>query len=553
MTDEIEQSALQTRGLDLRHHCILHQPVQGPGADIDNLPPEILIQVITHSLEPFSQDHCSRLRILSTVSKAWFKVVHGSPSLWAVFYTLQETRDHERAIQGMNGPLLVRFDERECTDALGAEVSGRRVGDILRQCTRWQDVAISVMAVGSLRTLQNQPTPVLDSLELAYVTPSVADGDQMVDVFKTPVPRLKKLSLTKLAIPWDSPILIGLHHLALYDLWDYPPSAGQLLNILRGSPRLLTLALRNMASKPGMVGDTEVVDLPELISLHIKEAPSTVSHQFILTISTPRCISYEFDFGPEDIGEPLLKSAATRLGSVIQSTQVDEIQLGFGWWRTAIEVPSTSPELPLFRFRFQLRYAVQSPQGLDNHVILRDDFQAALGQHPLKVVFIALHEQFEPGYIRALDTLAKLRTNNITTIVFGHKVIRSIPAVLEYLSHPRLDPDGSSPWPCPRLRRIEFDRCTYEDDDSRSVDDAMVALALMIRNRQDARKAVSDYDASSPAAMESVFLIWKDDETNGWKEPMLQGSLEKLHRLLKDCNITISIESEDPGRNLAVE
>jgi len=110
-------------------------------------------------------------------------------------------------------------------------------------------------------------------------------GDQDDSELQCDMPSLRRLSLDGVSLKWGS--LTNLTHLSLWDLCAvHAPSLHQLHSILRHSPRLESLSLAFLEHAPSMQLDTQVVELPLLLDIHLCLCPAFTT-SLLASLSIP--------------------------------------------------------------------------------------------------------------------------------------------------------------------------------------------------------------------------------------------------------------------------
>ncbi|KAG8950031.1 hypothetical protein FRC04_008110 [Tulasnella sp. 424] len=141
----------------------------------------------------------------------------------------------------------------------------------------------------------NAPAPVLQSLEMKSMAPSQLYFQNGASMFQNTNPRLRRLGLHGVAIPWDSYILRGLQYLSLSTLDNFVPSCKETLEILRACPGLvevdLSLKLTATVETPKK---GPPFTLPQLVSMSFSLSPFSAL-VLLETIRAPSVQSVKLD------------------------------------------------------------------------------------------------------------------------------------------------------------------------------------------------------------------------------------------------------------------
>ncbi|KAG8907889.1 hypothetical protein FRB99_001748 [Tulasnella sp. 403] len=227
-----------TRSMRKRHNRISL-------AYIHRLPPEILQLVLTLSLPDFheleeefrgpTRRYYRELLQLCGVSPDWASFIRSTPSFWT--YTSQTDCDELTGAilaRSKNSPLRVRYIMYE---GCPCRENHSYLETIVAQSHRWRALRVYT---GSRRVLEGflaAPAPQLRYLDVGNMSESPVPT---VDL--TTSPQIVDIYLAHVLLDWTAHRFSGLQSLHLRDVAP-GPTLEQLLDVIRGSPNLHTLAM----------------------------------------------------------------------------------------------------------------------------------------------------------------------------------------------------------------------------------------------------------------------------------------------------------------------
>lgn len=263
---------------------------------LSRLPNEILRDIITHLVNLYEVAYLElhRQRILLKImnlSPIFKRVVPQFSQLWAVLDMNMTSAQVQKAMKVSKGhPLDVRMElsrRRQSTPPLETflEVSSQAF-------QRWRHVQIDHFRISNeQRTLlETRPAPLLESLNVAV---GLRFRDSLNNLFDGQAPRLVRLTLTGICVPWSCPVVSGLTHLSLTSLQqNTSPSVTELLQILRACSGLQHLLLVKACIRESALAEAEpTFELPDLRFCNVvaDEAHDDVAPRVLATFDAPRC------------------------------------------------------------------------------------------------------------------------------------------------------------------------------------------------------------------------------------------------------------------------
>ncbi|KAG8974765.1 hypothetical protein FRC05_006925 [Tulasnella sp. 425] len=308
---------------------------------LHRLPIEIFVQIITGALEAFrthcwsGQTHLGRLAILCRVCKRWKDVIGSTPSLWATIDIRDPAAITSAAIsRSSNHPLNI----------IGAPSSGppkywgsppvgwkQFENTAIMHSTRWRSIQLVVASSEDAQALVNAPAPGLQSLEVKSMTECRVVFRRGGSMFEEAGPRLRRLALHGLAIPWRECTLRDLRYLSISGLDEFAPSCGEILGVLRMCHALveMDLSLRPAATVEP-INKERPFPLTQLHSMSFRPLSPSWTSVLLETIRTPsvRRVSLDLDFsGAEYLFPSVIKRARTLFSTIIDTPYQLEISV----------------------------------------------------------------------------------------------------------------------------------------------------------------------------------------------------------------------------------
>ncbi|KAF7314370.1 F-box domain-containing protein [Mycena kentingensis (nom. inval.)] len=320
-------AALLTQRRDLESRLEHAVRLQSP---VLRLPSELLSEIFVNGVLGNARDAEEEeesgtsgpvmLPTLMLVCRYWFEVALATPCLWArisvsPLHSLEQAR--RKLARSSSCPLDININFGPRTDFSATATSG-----IMEQVVRSMDLfSPAIWRIKSFRlSVPNRPqahavlvrcqtdAPLLEVLSIR-VFHALQDDNYSVPplpLFNGRTPRLRSCSFTSFNFAWDIRLVAHLRVLKLGGYFNaHTPSANTLLGILRESPHLEELALRNLSDVECALGPcvtseelefptlTKIVHLPRLKRVSFYCAGVALSRQLMAQFSFPSLESLE--------------------------------------------------------------------------------------------------------------------------------------------------------------------------------------------------------------------------------------------------------------------
>lgn len=263
------------------------------------LPQDIFIPIM-YLLTRSEKRPLTRLLALSQVCRRLRDVINDTPSLWSIISLSDRTFLLQRAIShSQQITLAFRIDERQL------HLDDRRdfeshLNLVRTQRHRWYSMdftltALSFEAEKHVSPLFADPTPVLRRLSISRL--SDWNVPRNYTCVPSEAPMLEQVTLDRLIIPWDSPVLGGLRSLRLRNIQNYPTHE-QALDLLRRNTTLedLEIQLSDVNARSwSTVASTDIIpiQLPTLRRLQLEGLSSKLAQEVVSAVHAPVCASFK--------------------------------------------------------------------------------------------------------------------------------------------------------------------------------------------------------------------------------------------------------------------
>lgn len=275
-----ERERLETR---LEHAVRMQSPVQ-------RLPSELLASIFVNGVFDQGEEDAVLLANIMLACRYWREVAVGTPALWSrIFMGPRRSLDRARLKleRSKSFPLHICVDfSPQSEHRTVATETLMHAMDLLRSAMwRWRSFQLSVperpQAHAALSRCKEE-APLLEVFSVRIANSMQHDDrhpGQPLFLFAGRTPRLRSCAFNSYNFGWDPRLASGLRVLKLSGYWNNAaPSLDDLLAILRASPQLEELALRNMSDvdqgacgvtdidpdRPIRVADSRMVYLPRL-------------------------------------------------------------------------------------------------------------------------------------------------------------------------------------------------------------------------------------------------------------------------------------------------
>ncbi|KAG8974767.1 hypothetical protein FRC05_006927 [Tulasnella sp. 425] len=429
---------------------------------LHRLPIENFVQIITGALEPFNTrgysgpTHLARLVALCEVCRRWREVINSTPSFWTTIDILDppavtsaaisRSANHRLNFIGAPRSGAVRFASRPPDRC--AEFSRTA----MMHSTRWRSIELVAASPEDVLAIMNAPAPVLQSLEMKSMAPSQLYFQNGASMFQNTNPRLRRLGLHGVAIPWDSSILRDLQYLSISTLDNFVPSCEEILRILRACPGLVEvhLSLKLIATvKTSKKGPP--FTLPQLVSMSFSLSPSSTL-VLLKTIRAPsvQSVNLDLDFNsdPSRLLSPIIKSthalSATALGEQYRLLITLSHHRCLSW---SCEPAGTYCSGRKFTITTRGKPATETVDVLLTEI---DASRFTLGHRDIELHFDCTYYLNISTFLEKLDGV-----DRITTITAASC---DIDPLFTYMSGATMDDD----WGFPNLEGLTIYDCDYE-------------------------------------------------------------------------------------------
>lgn len=245
------------------------------------LPPELFTSILLMDLREHLISRRHRLWQLALVSSKWWKTI----SLGTIFWT-------NIAFKRDDVNLCLRKSRNALLDIMCVSFHGEAswfMEIVATAANRWRSIALSC---GTGRDLVHQlrnPMPELTDMQVdvRIRDEPLPEGQPILQL--QGLPKLRHLCLVNVGFQWENLKLENLVSLQLADIAATAPTLSSIIAVLRASPDLEQLALRNI----GITGDRTppaqtTIHLSRLQSLQLASIPQEALIHLISTIESPQ-------------------------------------------------------------------------------------------------------------------------------------------------------------------------------------------------------------------------------------------------------------------------
>lgn len=465
---------------------------------IAELPNETILDILIWAIEGSKAvDHYTTIVRLMLVCSRWAVLISECRRLWSCFHEgLQPDSIHQMLVRSNNHPLSVDYHYNRKLEPWDGSHDLRRHDAFLEEAvkvmSRWRSAIFRIIENSLLEDLEAHSAPMIETCTL-----SLYGQRYRLDLFSGDAPRLRHLSLRRVSIPWDSPLLTNLRHLSLSDMDDLEPE--ELLGALSSCPRLAFLRLTDISWYADPNIQYEIIHLPELRHLIVDDSHLKWLIPGAIRAPQLRLADLEAPLFNIKRARNLLSFVAARLGPCLQAAS---------WFGITF-----TDELYLYVRKVRCDYPFQLVLRHDSsgnvlRVLQDPRIQAMIAKTPASFSINCpepVQKEAMSNILRTLDNLPSLETLHFISDI-------NLTEIFDYLSEPVVT-DGVATWRCPNLTSINLRNCLrYNPCD----------LLLLVRRRVDAARDVdqgSGQGVARPKPLAEVTLDQKttmDDDT--WME-----------------------------------
>ncbi|KAG8988491.1 hypothetical protein FRB94_002263 [Tulasnella sp. JGI-2019a] len=438
-------TCLQRLTTKVRDVMIQHSRSRNRSCPLYRLPLEILVQVLLLALQDVHPDppiYMKRLRIFTSVSYQWLRLVMETPSFWRTVSS------------DLPLPLLLQVLSRSAGHSLDVVYSKTRHDNIPRNqfttlvvehAHRWHSLIVQEDMFDQKAAETFQSLVPLSAPALEVLTCCGGDG-LAVELFSRGASRLRHVKLNGTCVPWESTLLSNLQTLHLENLGKSIPSGVQLLAILATSPGLVELRVENCYSLYHYSTPLQMmpVSLPMLQTLSIRMIPQHLTHDLLTAIRVPRCTSFSISYKQEsdfDLGlfnNPDLAHITSPLIAYIRLSLL--ITIAWSGRSAWIDLSTSTGTVTLNFGRFEDAWYAALPAGLSD----------ALEEAESSEIHLDFCRRADPI---ALLTLLGPSQCRVTKIHMNDQEEYGITGLMRFLAKPIMV-DGRAQWPLPSLRHL---------------------------------------------------------------------------------------------------
>ncbi|KAG8973052.1 hypothetical protein FRC05_009167 [Tulasnella sp. 425] len=427
---------------------------------LHRLPIEVFVQIITGALEPFqtypwSGTSAKRLLTLCRVCNRWKDVIDRTPSLWATIDIRDPAALTALAVsRSSNHPLnIIGTPSSSSPNYWSYPTAGwtQFKNTVMMQSTRWRSIRLVVASPKDAQALINAPAPRLQSLEVKSMEQCRVNLQSGSGILQEAGPRLRRLALHGLAIPWRACMLHNLRYLSISGLDEFAPSCEEILGVLRMCHALVEV---NLALEPAAnlepFQEERPFTLTQLRSMTFDSHNSPWPFPLLETISTPsvRHVSLDLDFsGAESLFPSIMKRVRGLLSTVIDSPY----NMTISTYQTHLEWACHPSEIGLDEWSFNVTAWTES-QGLDE-ILEAILVERDANRFAPRSIAIDLNGPIHSGFSAALGKL-----DGVDSILEFAALSCDLDPLFTYMS----SATTGHGWGLPELQKLIIYDCAYD-------------------------------------------------------------------------------------------
>lgn len=507
---------------------------------INKLPLELLLDIFLIALGGFAEWTFQKVEALLKVCNRWKHIVLETPQLWCTIQSWHYQLQNDRVLKhNPLGPLMVRSNTQKWLEDMaarsrpsrwiGLEYEARRytpsLGRVIKSATNLQHLVLA-----------------LDS----------GNGNSAQTTIPNPT-KLHTLHLRTFTLDWGI-----LDSLRLESLWleclHRPPTNDQIFDVLRGSPLLRRLVLRDFYAPGDLIfapsnpealpepQESGLIHLPHLETLILSSVASSLSHPLLWRLSIPSCKTLHVsNCQPTHFETTSTSELPKTLSRIFMAAK--EIRLAYTARHTdgsgSLEIQTLNPAWLAPSIPFQTSECLGSMFS----VFLRgfdawDDLVEAIGLKnfpgatSLSLGARAFGFPASQADLATIPLMIRMAEDMRQTIEVLELRNDQVP-IFQYLSAPQ-PVDGAEyakHWPCPKLRRIFIIDSTYRYDmDNNDLLQLCIAVLRRSSIRTGSLAAPRELDGLfSSASLGLSERLATMDEFRNVKFPVLQGTSQSRH------------------------
>lgn len=274
----------------LSERLVLRKRARNSVAPINQLPTEIIIDILRCCLPPENQAQSRTRTTLALVCHLWHIVVESSPPLWSVICSEDAIGDVSRALSKSGKAQLDLYGywlDRERGSTPGASVAQNTFLNVITtHSQRWRSLKLQ-LSISTPYFMAEAAAPQLEYLSLAMLNRRWT-GTKAVNLFNgRPTPRLRHLSLEGVPIQWNTLSSPNLSTLNVRNIVKLGPSLSELFTALSRCSSLTGLSIISISGLEDTEFEGDPVELPRLRTLTIEWLPVPTVHQIMETLKIP--------------------------------------------------------------------------------------------------------------------------------------------------------------------------------------------------------------------------------------------------------------------------
>lgn len=457
---DLEIRAMEELQAKLSGRLVSRKRARNSTAHINQLPTEILIEILRCCLPPENQAQSRTRTTLTLVCHLWYTVVESSPLLWSVICSEDAIGDVSRALSnsGKTQLDLGGYWQMRWTPSLSylrdlSAAQNTFLNVITTHSQRWRSLKLQLAASPS-DFMAEAAAPQLEYLSLAMPKRRWT-GMEAVNLFNgRPTPRLRHLSLGGVPIQWSTLSSPNLSTLAIRNIRNLGPSLSELFTALSRCPGLTLLSIILIPSLEDTEFEGGPVELPCLRTLAIESLGVLAVNRIFETLRIPIDCQVRLQLRVRD--NPITSLFPSDLSHLSQRCIVDDSQF-------IVTFSSTQSVSNTVRFRsdglWSLDLILDSAQAIGDMLMWFSSPEASSTSGavdiPVRLELMGDEPQVDL-FFRSLSSF-----NSIRRITLCHDFRpRSPSSVFQYLTTTAEQNQHGIPFPFPGLEELHVENPT---------------------------------------------------------------------------------------------